>query len=1840
MENIGLKKYAKNLEKSLPLGKAFINLCPEQSNTIFSIPLLEKLGLNYYFNYQAKNTNGTMGKGGHISLFRQIKNNRVINADFSVDNYDIGAENFETGLTLNRVEALGFNQDPTYELKDRDGKTIRYVNPHFDFPSETTTDKGEKSTTKFEDNLITIKTNDNVLKLHLLSNGFVQQVTYKEYGLENEDVVNLTYDQAGFLTRIDCVPARGRAYSVAIIHGDNCISVIDPTNNCGTKFYFNNDRACSIKKLYFDALEDENEIAYDLVKCVTTVTDKTGSSEHYFFEKRIVKQYYFNSLTVNDHGCVKTKEYNDNLLPAYENGYDQIMISNAPSCFLAPSDMGAEISEYAATPFENTFLENTAEIIENGEAHINVSVNANGSDSFTLTCLVKAVDEQVEVTAKIDDEWTTIKVANNWKLLCVHKNITNACETIALSIVSTGRVVVGAIHLFKNAFANFYEYDGDGNTTNDGTNSFKYKAGKLSSIAAGNGVKYDLEYDPKTNDLIRFKGANGIVVENTYTNHEITRQVIKGRNGKEIHKETTVGDNNVEFYESNEPPCTRTRRDEYGSVIQEIRGLYPISDMEYNQYGEMVNLYSHRYMDGNSEARVRYEFDSKGNITLIAVDNGQNGSDGTIYEFEYDDLSRIISVDLNNETLFEYEYDSNNRVVVQRCGHSGHTYNVSYNDDSQISEVVCSQTGTRYTYTYDNFGRLDAINRTRNNATKLLEQYSYDDEGKITQVTNDTKLIDKVLDNNGAPIRTRESYNDKIVVQEYNSLDRSLSTNPENIVSEFNQKDGYSVAAFISSNDCIGGERTYECQYRNTSNIGLGLMKYEAEPFNEQGIRCLRAESSKNEKWCYLVNGDYGESDGQTVAFWFMPFVPANNCYLMFAHHKSRKSAFGIVEKDGCLAINLVDKNGFEETVLVSEKSLYSSEEWAFASVTFYQEYDEEKHPTNLICKLRVNSKKYTVAVNNSGSKYDFLGKYTEIDFGHRYEEFNSIAINCFPDAMFTLIAIGNLKKMDDDLLDSYYRKTKDYIADNSIDNGGMADACDHSSTTLIKTPTSAFGSFKVFPLNNNLFSLDYDSILRLNDDKPKLFDLRKGFRGDKDGVFNFNKTSKRYAFVADGNRLLYETNFNRSGTIAAKFMINETYDKQYLFDVKIGDLKVSLFRDLTTQNLTLMFNDNPNQQHTINRTTMYIGSFYNVALSFDKQVESDSGSYCEYTAFRVVFDNRIVETFNLTNVTVSGKAQIMLGRQLDSDEYPLRGQIIDFMYGPSYCDLESIKSISEQIAGIKKYTAYDEFGLPRREEIFANHASSSIVTKNIDYIDSNPTMVHHEKIRTKNSVTIADNTYEYDTLGNVTEIQGSNGHRTTYSYDFRGFMFQESYDGAYVQYTYDNNGNILTRGNDTFTYSTSSPDKLIRFNDQPVNYDSNNPGNISSFGNKTFEYDGRRLLKATVMLQQSRLMKRFGVVEFTYNEKGLRTSKTTTYYNQYADTSHMKLTWLEPEMTNRDVINYEYDGNRLTYEKSQTKEVFYLYDENKELYGYILNGVKYFYAKDFLNRIVGVVKEDGTVVATYRYDAFGNLKESTGNIYNPFMFKCYYYDSELEMYYCKSRFYIPIICRWLNADNATFLKKDDASKLNLFVYCSNNPVMLQDPDGHFSWGKFWKTVAIVVAAAAVVAATAALTAVTFGGAGVAAVCIGAGIAAGFSAASSIGSQLATTGKVDIAKVVIDASFGAMSGAIACSSMGPVGIVAGSGLIGFTNSVMDEVVIEGKDYKDVDWQQAAIDGIYSAGMAGVSYGVFGPASYKTLGVRETGKLVGKAVIKPVAKGIMEWVWDIVNCFADFLRSAA
>ena len=84
---------------------------------------------------------------------------------------------------------------------------------------------------------------------------------------------------------------------------------------------------------------------------------------------------------------------------------------------------------------------------------------------------------------------------------------------------------------------------------------------------------------------------------------------------------------------------------------------------------------------------------------------------------------------------------------------------------------------------------------------------------------------------------------------------------------------------------------------------------------------------------------------------------------------------------------------------------------------------------------------------------------------------------------------------------------------------------------------------------------------------------------------------------------------------------------------------------------------------------------------------------------------------------------------------------------------------------------------------------------------------------------------------------------------------------------------------------------------------------------------------------------------------------------------------------------------------------------------------------KNTLGDIVAIRDENGSVVTTYEYDAWGNHTvytgyslldtnmTSVGNI-NPFRYRGYYYDVETGFYYLQTRYYDPTICRFINADN------------------------------------------------------------------------------------------------------------------------------------------------------------------------------------------------------------------------------
>ena len=87
--------------------------------------------------------------------------------------------------------------------------------------------------------------------------------------------------------------------------------------------------------------------------------------------------------------------------------------------------------------------------------------------------------------------------------------------------------------------------------------------------------------------------------------------------------------------------------------------------------------------------------------------------------------------------------------------------------------------------------------------------------------------------------------------------------------------------------------------------------------------------------------------------------------------------------------------------------------------------------------------------------------------------------------------------------------------------------------------------------------------------------------------------------------------------------------------------------------------------------------------------------------------------------------------------------------------------------------------------------------------------------------------------------------------------------------------------------------------------------------------------------------------------------------------------------------------------------------------------------------------------VATYEYDAWGNILSSSGRLaeINPLRYRGYYYDNETGFYYLQSRYYDPANRRFINADLLASTGQGFTGT-NMFAYCVNSPVVLGDYEG------------------------------------------------------------------------------------------------------------------------------------------------------------------------------------------------
>ena len=189
------------------------------------------------------------------------------------------------------------------------------------------------------------------------------------------------------------------------------------------------------------------------------------------------------------------------------------------------------------------------------------------------------------------------------------------------------------------------------------------------------------------------------------------------------------------------------------------------------------------------------------------------------------------------------------------------------------------------------------------------------------------------------------------------------------------------------------------------------------------------------------------------------------------------------------------------------------------------------------------------------------------------------------------------------------------------------------------------------------------------------------------------------------------------------------------------------------------------------------------------------------------------------------------------------------------------------------------------------------------------------------------------------------------------------------------------------------------------------------------------------------------GLYMYEYNIDNIRTKKTV-YGEQGIDFLYESQYILNGTSIVRETRTYA-DGSVIILD--------FLYDDSGVILGVVYNGTTYYYRKNLGGDVTGIVNSSGTVVVSYTYDAWGNPVSITGSMastlgeINPIRYRGYYYDTETGFYYLQSRYYDPVVGRFVSAHDAAFLGVTGTTlSLNLFAYCENNAVNNADEYGYF----------------------------------------------------------------------------------------------------------------------------------------------------------------------------------------------
>jgi RHS repeat-associated protein len=320
------------------------------------------------------------------------------------------------------------------------------------------------------------------------------------------------------------------------------------------------------------------------------------------------------------------------------------------------------------------------------------------------------------------------------------------------------------------------------------------------------------------------------------------------------------------------------------------------------------------------------------------------------------------------------------------------------------------------------------------------------------------------------------------------------------------------------------------------------------------------------------------------------------------------------------------------------------------------------------------------------------------------------------------------------------------------------------------------------------------------------------------------------------------------------------------------------------------------------------------------------------------------------------------------------------------------------------------------------------------------------------------DTNYSYDNLSRLlsvlhqsgtSTIDGaaytldSAGNRTSKTDDYASVTSNYTYDALYEltqvtqgsttteSYSYDPVGN-RTASLGVSSYTTNSSNEMTANSNASYTYDSN--GNTltktDSTGTTNYYWDYENHLTSVTLPASA------GTVTFKYDPFGRRIEKVSP--------------------TATSILVYDGDDLVEATDAAGSEVAGYTEGTNIDEHLAMVHGTtNNFYQQDGLGSVTSLTSSVGSIVQTYAYDSFGNTTASSGSLANLSRFTGRDLDTETGLYYYRARYYTSQIGRFLSEDPLGFV----GSGPNFYDYTFNSPDNLIDPTGLYTGWEFVKDV-------------------------------------------------------------------------------------------------------------------------------------------------------------------------------------